>query len=128
MPYDEPETKELKTQGVIEKKMYVVEVLGRKALFTNRKPLPEQVPDGLYAYDLSYNDENCNFVSIGPKVVFDHGGTVLMKDILDFGKYGYIPLDNAEPKFLGETMTAAEFAEEETQDESMQPEGMGMSL
>lgn len=51
-----------------------------------------------------------------------------MKDILDFGKYGYIPLDNAEPKFLGETMTAAEFAEEETQDESMQPEGMGMSL
>lgn len=128
VPYDEPETKELKTQGVIEKKMYVVEVLGRKALFTNRKPLPEQVPDGLYAYDLSYNDENCNFVSIGPKVVFDHGGTVLMKDILDFGKYGYIPLDNAEPKFLGETMTAAEFAEEETQDESMQPEGMGMSL
>ena len=128
VPYDEPETKELKTQGVIEKKMYVVEVLGRKALFTNRKPLPEQVPDGLYAYDLSYNDENCNFVSIGPKVVFDHGGTVLMKDILDFGKYGYIPLDNAEPKFLGETMTAAEFAEEETQDESMQPEEMGMSL
>ena len=43
-------------------------------------------------------------------------------------QWNYIPLDNAEPKFLGETMTAAEFAEEETQDESMQPEGMGMSL
>ena len=128
VPYDEPEAKELKTQALTEEKLDVIEILGRRALFSNGRLMPEEIPEGLYAYDLSYNDENCNFVSIGPKVVFDHGGTVLMKDILDFGKYGYIPLDNAEPNFLGEMMTAAEFAEEETQDESMQPEGMGMSL
>lgn len=52
-----------------------------------------------------------------------------MRDILDFGENGYIPLDeDTEPNFLGETMTATEFAEEEAQDKTMQTEGMGMSL
>ena len=46
-----------------------------------------------------------------------------------FGESGYIPLDeDTEPNFLGETMTATEFAEEEAQDKTMQTEGMGMSL
>ena len=48
-----------------------------------------------------------------------------MRDVLDFGKDGYIPLDeDTEPNFLGETMTASEFVEEETQDEVMRMNGM----
>lgn len=48
-----------------------------------------------------------------------------MRDILDFGKDGYIPLDeDTEPNFLGETMTASEFVGEETQDEVMRMNGM----
>ena len=48
-----------------------------------------------------------------------------MRDVLDFGKDGYIPLDDdTEPNFLGKTMTASEFAEEETQDEVMRMNGM----
>ena len=43
----------------------------------------------------------------------------------DFGKDGYIPLDDdTEPNFLGETMTASEFVDEETQDEVMRMNGM----
>lgn len=125
VPYDEPEAKELKTQALTEEKLDVIEVLDRRALFSNGRLIPEQIPEGLYAYDLRHSDDGDRFCSIEPKVGVNHGGTVLMRDILDFGESGYIPLDeDTEPNFLGETMTVSEFAEEETQDEAMQMGGM----
>lgn len=78
-----------------------------------------------YTYDLRHSDDGGRFCSIEPKVGVNHGGTVLMRDVLDFGKDGYIPLDGGtEPNLLGETMTASEFVEEETQDEVMRMNGM----
>lgn len=125
VPYDEPEAKELKTQELTEEKLDVIEVLDRRALFSNGRLIPEQIPEGLYAYDLRHSDDGDRFCAIEPKVGVNHGGTVLMRDILDFGESGYIPLDeDTEPNFLGETITAAEFAEEEAQDEAMQMGGM----
>lgn len=125
VPYDEPEAKELKTQAMTEEKLDVIEVLDRRALFSNGRLMPEQIPGGLYAYDLRHSDDGDRFCAIEPKVGVNHGGTVLMRDILDFGESGYIPLDeDTEPNFLGETMTVSEFAEEEIQDESMQMGGM----
>lgn len=125
VPYDEPEVKELKTQALTEEKLDVIEVLDRRALFSNGRLMPEQIPEGLYAYDLRHSDDGDRFCSIEPKVGVNHGGTVLMRDILDFGESGYIPLDEyTEPNFLGETMTVSEFAEEEAQDETMQMGGM----
>ena len=125
VPYDEPEVKELKTQALTEEKLDVIEVLDRRALFSNGRLMPEQIPEGLYAYDLRHSDDGDRLCSIEPKVGVNHGGTVLMRDILDFGESGYIPLDeDTEPNFLGETMTVSEFAEEEAQDEAMQMGGM----
>ena len=125
VPYDEPEAKELKTQAMTEEKLDVIEVLDRRALFSNGRLMPEQIPEGLYAYDLRHSDDGSRFCSIEPKVGVNHGGTVLMRDILDFGESGYIPLnEDTEPNFLGETMTVSEFAEEEAQDEAMQMGGM----
>lgn len=125
VPYDEPEAKELKTQALTEEKLDVIEVLDRRALFSNGRLMPEQIPEGLYAYDLRHSDDGDRFCSIEPKVGVNHGGTVLMRDILDFGESGYIPLDeDTEPNFLGETMTVSEFAEEEVQDETLQMGGM----
>ena len=125
VPYDEPETKELKTQALTEEKLDVIEVLDRRALFSNGRLMPEQIPEGLYAYDLRHSDDGGRFCSIEPKVGVNHGGTVLMRDILDFGESGYIPLDeDTEPNFLGDEMTPSEFAEEEVQDETLQMGGM----
>ena len=125
VPYDEPEAKELKTQAMTDEKLDVIEILDRKALFSNGRLMPEQIPEGLYAYDLRHSDDGDRFCSIEPKVGVNHGGTVLMRDILDFGESGYIPLDeDTAPNFLGETMTVSEFAEEEAQDEAMQMGGM----
>ena len=125
VPYDEPEAKELKTQAMTEEKLDVIEVLDRRALFSNGRLMPEQIPDGLYAYDLRHSDDGDRFCAIEPKVGVNHGGTVLMRDILDFGESGYIPLDeDTEPNFLGDEMTPSEFAEEEVQDEAIQMGGM----
>lgn len=125
VPYDEPEAKELKTQALTEEKLDVIEVLDRRALFSNGRLMPEQIPEGLYAYDLRHSDDGDRFCSIEPKVGVNHGGTVLMRDVLDFGESGYIPLyENTEPNFLGDEMTPSEFAEEEVQDETLQMGGM----
>ena len=96
-----------------------------RALFSNGRIKPEQISKGLHAYDLRHSDDGDRFCSIEPKVGVNHGGTVLMREVLDFGKDGYVPLDeDTEPNFLGETMTASEFVEEETQDEVMRMNGM----
>ena len=125
VPYDEPEAKELKTQALTEEKLDVIEVLDRRALFSNGRLMPEQIPEGLYAYDLRHSDDGDRLCSIEPKVGVNHGGTVLMRDILDFGESEYIPLDeDTEPNFLGDEMTPSEFAEEGAQDETMQIGGM----
>ena len=125
VPYDEPEAKELKTQALTEEKLDVIEVLDRRALFSNGRLMPEQIPEGLYAYDLRHSDDGDRFCSVEPRVGVKHGGTVLLKEALDFGECGYISLDeDTEPNFLGEEMTASEFAEEEVQDETLQMGGM----
>ena len=125
VPYDEPEVKEIKTQAITDEKLDVIEILDRKALFSNGRLLPEQIPEGLYAYDLRHSDDGDRFCSVEPRVGVNHGGTVLLKEVLDFGEQGYIPLDeDTEPNFTGEEMTAEEFAEEEVQDETLQMGGM----
>ena len=122
VPYDEPEAKELKTQAMTEEKLDVIEVLDRRALFSNGRLMPEQIPEGLYAYDLRHSDDGDRFCSIEPKVGVNHGGTVLMRDILDFGESGYIPLDeDTEPNFTGEELTIGEFMNSKFEQE----QGMG---
>lgn len=128
--YREPEVKELKTQALTDEKMDVIEVLGRKALFSNGRILPEEIPEGLYAYDLRYSDEKGQFVSIEPKVGVNHGGTVLMKELLDFREKGYLSFtDDTSPNFLGYDLTPREFMETEpSQEEENEQQFGGMQL
>ena len=125
MSYDKLKTSELNTPALNEEKLDVIEVLDHRALFCNGRIKPGQIPEGLHAYDLRHSDDGGRFCSIEPKVGVNHGGTVLMRYVLDFGKDGYIPLDDdTAPNFLGETMTASEFVVEENQDEVMRMNGM----
>ena len=125
MSYDKSKTSELNTPALNEERLDVIELLDHRALFSNGRIKPEQIPEGLHAYDLRHSDDGGRFCSIEPKVGVNHGGTVLMRDVLDFGKDGYVPLnEDSDPNFLGETMTASEFVGEETQDEVMRMNGM----
>lgn len=134
IPYDELETKELKTQALTDEKLDVIEVLDRKALFSNGRILPEEIPEGLYAYDLRYSDEKGQFIAIEPKVGENHGGTVLMRELLDFREQGYLSFtDDTSPNFLGYDLTPREFMEtdfsqEDGQEEENEQQLGGMQL
>ncbi len=108
---DEPEGhKTLSAQGLSDEQLDVIEVLDRKALFTNGRVLPEELPVGLYAYDLRMSDDHDRFASIEKSVMVNHGGTILLREALDFGESGSILLSpDDEPNFLGEEMTLNEF-------------------
>lgn len=128
--YDEPEVKELTTQALTDEKLEVVEVLGQTALFTNGRVTEQELPEGLYRYDLR-EGENLAFATIEPNVMVNHAGTVLMKAPLDFDGQEYIVLDDeTSPNFLGYDMTPEEFMDtdftqtEDEQEESQQMGGM----
>ena len=109
-----------------DEKLDVIELLDRKALFANGRLLPEEIPEGLYAYDLRESDDGDRFISIELKVAVNHGGTVLMKEILDFGESEAIYFtEDSSPNFLSEEMTIKEFAEANMdEDEDLQIGGM----
>lgn len=80
-----------------DEKLDVIEVLDRMALFANGRLLPEEIPEGLYAYDLRESDDGGRF-------------------ILD---------EDSDPIFLGYAMTPQEFAgEEQAEEENLEFGGM----
>ena len=110
VPYDEPEVKKIEEQTMTEEKLDVIEVLDRRALFSNGRLMPEQIPEGLYAYDLRHSDDGDRFCSVERKVTANHGGSIITDEPLELGENGYIPLDeDTEPNFLGEDLTLAEY-------------------
>ena len=50
--YEESPIKALSSQALTDEKLDVVEVLGQTALFTNGRVTEQEVPEGLYRYDL----------------------------------------------------------------------------
>lgn len=132
VPYDEPETKELKTQAFTDEKLEVVEVLGQTALFTNGRVTEQELPEGLYKYDLR-EGENIGFASIEKSVSVNHGGTILVKSPLDFGGDEYVVFDDdSSPNFLGYELTPEEFMNtdftQENQEEESEQQTGGMQL
>ncbi len=87
----------------------VVEVCDKKVLFSNNRIKREELPDGVYKYELRYGDEG-NFCSLEKSVVVNFGGTILTKEPLDLGEDNYLSFDEeSDPNFLGEEMTLGEY-------------------
>ena len=57
MSYNKTETRELNTPVLNEEELEVIEVLDHRALFSNGRIKPEQIPEGLHAYDLRHSDD-----------------------------------------------------------------------
>ena len=108
VPYGEP-SRELSAQALTDEKLEVVEVLGQTALFTNGRVTEQELPDGLYRYDLR-EGENLAFATIERNVAANHAGTILTKAPLDFGGQEYLVFDeDTSPNFLGYDLTPEEF-------------------
>lgn len=105
----------------------LIELFGRKALFSNARLTAGDIPKGLYCCQLCHGDDGC-FCTVEPKAVVNHAGSVLTKEPLDFGKKGYIQLtEDTEPNFLGEDMTIAEFMNRDFEQNEINDMG-GMTL
>lgn len=111
VPYPEP-----KISLADDKQWEVVKVLGRKALFTNERIAPEDVPEGMYQYDLRDNGQGW-LVSLEKSVKVNHGGTLLFTEDIELNEGEYITFgDRDSPHFLGYTMTVDEFQNKQEQE------------
>ena len=106
-------------QYYLDDKFDAIEVCDVKGVFTFERIVEQDVPEGLYKYDLRYSDEIGEFTSIEKKVIVDHGGTVLLKEQLDLGPDGVIEFnEETSPNFLGYEETPREFLAENEQEET----------
>lgn len=96
--------------GILEPpKLEVVEFFGTTSLFTNERIRQEDVPEGLYRYDLRGSDYDPGDPAlVENRVVANHAGTVLTTKPLDIPKEGFLVLGD-ELNFTGEEMTVDEF-------------------
>lgn len=105
-------------QYYLDDKFGAVEVCDVKGIFTNEHIVEQDVPKGLYKYDLRYSDETGEFTSIEKNVIANHGGTVLLKEPLGLGANGFIEFDEeTSPNFLGYEETPRELLAETEQEE-----------
>ena len=105
-------------QYYLDDKFDAVEVCDVKGVFTYERIAKQDVPEGLYKYDLRYSDEIGEFTSIEKNVIVNHGGTVLLKEQLDLGPDGVIEFnEETSPNFLGYEETPRELLTETEQEE-----------
>lgn len=105
-------------QYYLDDKFDAVEVCDMKGVFTYERIAKQDVPEGLYKYDLRYSDEIGEFTSIEKNVIVNHGGTVLLKEQLDLGPDGVIEFnEETSPNFLGYEETPRELLAETEQEE-----------
>ena len=96
-----------------------IELLGKPALFTNARLTDADIPQGLYCYHLCHSDDGGRFCSVEPRVGVNHGGSVITKEPIDFGKQGYISFtEDTEPNFTGGEQTLGEFLKSDAPQES----------
>lgn len=106
-------------QYYLDDKFDAVEVCDVKGVFTYERIAKQDVPEGLYKYDLRYSDEIGEFTSIEKNVIVNHGGTVLLKEQLDLGPDGVIEFnEETSPNFLGYEETPRELLAENEQEET----------
>jgi hypothetical protein len=97
-----------------------IELFDKPMLFSNNRITENDIPEGLFCYDLRYNDDNDKFASLEPKVTVNHAGSVITNEPIDFGEQGYIALtEETSPNFINNDVTIGEYMRDElSQDES----------
>lgn len=101
--------------NIYEDKFEVVELLGKKALFTEERISETILPDGLYKYDLREGDDPDTFyyATVEKNVLVNHAGTILTTEPIDLGPDGYIAFDDLDEdeslNFDGSEMTIPEY-------------------
>lgn len=88
----------------------LIKVCDKFALFTNERLTEADIPQGMYVYHLRESDVGKEIATIEPNVAVNHGGSVIMKEPLDFNGADHIDLsgDN-QPCFYCKELTFGDF-------------------
>lgn len=88
----------------------LIKIAGQTALYSNYRMTSEDIPKGMYCYDLRKSEDGGHFCTIEKNAAENHGGSIVTKKPLDFGRNECIPLTkDTEPYFAGEIFTFEEF-------------------
>ena len=105
---------DLKKETILDEQLQEIEIFDKPGLFSNGRLRDEDVPEGLYRYDLRGSDYNPGQpITVEKTVVVNHAASVLMAEELDLGAGGRLELGEEGLNFTGGLLTVREFMEEQ---------------
>ena len=106
----------LQKENLLNEELQGIEIFDKPGLFSNGRLRDEDVPEGLYRYDLRGSDYDPGQpITVEKTVVVNHAASVLMAEELDLGAEGRLELGEEGLNFTGAELTVREFMEEQQQ-------------
>lgn len=95
-----------------------IELFDKPGLFSNGRIVRDNLPEGVYCYDLRGSDYDPGEpVCVEERVVVNHAGSVLLTDPLELAENGRLTLTEEEGlNFVGGFSTLAQFLQEQKKD------------
>ena len=107
---------DLQKETLLNEELQGIEIFDKPGLFSNGRLRDEEVPEGLYRYDLRGSDYDPGQpITVEKTVVVNHAASVLMAEELDLGAEGRLELGEEGLNFTGAELTVREFMEEQQQ-------------
>ena len=107
---------DLQKETLLNEELQEIEIFDKPGLFSNGRLRDEEVPEGLYRYDLRGSDYDPGQpVTVEKTVVVNHAASILMAEELDLGADGRLELGEDGLNFTGAELTVREFMEEQQQ-------------
>lgn len=106
----------LQKENLLNEELQEIEIFDKPGLFSNGRLRDEDVPEGLYRYDLRGSDYDPGQpITVEKTVVVNHAASVLMAEELDLGAEGRLELGEEGLNFTGAELTVREFMEKQQQ-------------
>lgn len=100
----------LQKENLLNEELQEIEIFDKPGLFSNGRLRDEEVPEGLYRYDLRGSDYDPGQpITVEKTVVVNHAASVLMAEELDLGADGRLELGEEGLNFTGAELTVREF-------------------
>lgn len=105
---------DLQKENLLNEKLQEIEIFDKPGLFSNGRLRDEDVPEGLYRYDLRGSDYDPGQpILVEKTVIVNHAASVLMAEELDLGADGRLELGEEGLNFTGGLLTVREFMKEQ---------------
>ena len=105
---------DLQKENLLNEELQEIEIFDKPGLFSNSRLRDEDVPEGLYRYDLRGSDYDPGQpILVEKTVIVNHAASVLMAEELDLGADGRLELGEEGLNFTGGLLTVREFMKEQ---------------